>query len=437
VILTNELFFAYPDGEKLRFFLETILTNIEQNYAGGSAYFLFGRLIQASNALAQATAKNALKNVNSRTNQFAGIALSKLMSDDHIHGLTIAKKFIETNLPELLAAIVRAYSTLDLNDNVYTEEDLTLLRGVLSSKDPWVIKNGIEAIRNIAQTNKPLAIHLLKCVDIGISSKVADDALMIFCNDQLISFGLLTHEDIECFFKKLMPIPELDGYWIETFLSNASRHHTQLAAAFFMDRVEHAASTDDWHYRPCNHGPYLNVPFHFRESEEYASLFRQVSQWMKVNFEKNYQFKHRSCELFNMMFNPLDDELLGFIQDWIDVCTPDDIRIISQVLSESHSNFVFEQRAFVIRFLNKAKQHGVEVFDKAVSALYCSAIAGLRSGIPGEPFPKDIMMRDEAEKALQEISKFAPAYRLYELLKKHAEADINRSLREGEAYEDE
>ena len=55
---------------------------------------------------------------------------------------------------------------------------------------------------------------------------------------------------------------------------------------------------------------------------------------------------------------------------------------------------------------------GVEVFDKAVSALYGSAIAGLRSGIPGEPFPQDIMIRDEAEKALQEIPRFAPAHRL-------------------------
>ena len=436
--LTNDLIAAYPNGEKLRAFLEIMLINIEQNYADGSAspHVLYRMLIQSSNALAQATAENALKNVNSRTIQFAGVALSKLMSDDHAHGLTVAKKFIETNLPELLAAIGQAYRTADLKDNGYTEDDLTLLRGVLSSKDQWVARNGIDAIRTVAQNNKPLAIDLLKCVDFSISSKVADDALMIFCGDQLISFSLLTRDDIEHFIKKLMPIPELDGYWIETFLSNASRHHTQLAAAFFMARVEHAASIDDWHYRPCNYGPYLNVPFHFRESEEFTSLFRQVSQWMKVNFEKDFQFKHRSCELFNMMFNPLDDELLGFIQDWIDVSTSDDMRIISQVLRQSHPNFVFEQRAFVTRFLDKAKQHGVEVLDNAVSALYSSAITGSKSGISGEPFPQDIMMRDEAEKALQEIPRFAPAHRLYDALKKSAEDDISRSLREREAFED-
>lgn len=438
-MLSSDLMSAYPDGEKLRAFLEIILTDIEQNHGGGiaSPHFLYGRLIQSSSALAQATVVNALQNSNSRTNQFAGIALSKLMSDDHVYGLTIARKFITTELPELYAAVGRAYSTLDLKDKGYTEEDLILLRDVLSSKNRWVVLNGIEAVRNVARSNKTLAVELLKYVDFGISSQVANDVLNLFDRDQSISFRLLTNEDVEYFIKKLMSIPKLDGYWIDTFLSNVSRYHTQLAAAFFMARVEHAANTDDWHYRPCNHGLYSHVPLCFRESEEFGSLFRQVVHWMQINFEKNYQFKHCSCDLFNMMFYPLDDELLSLIQDWIDVGTPEDMWIISQVLRESHSNFVFEQRAFVTRFLDKVKQHGKEVFDNAVNALYSSATTGLKRGIPGEPFPEDIMMHDEAEKALQETPRFAPAYRLYELLKKHAEADISRSLKEREKFEDE
>lgn len=438
VTLTSDLLSAYPDGEKLRAFLEIMLANIEQNYAGGSAspYVLYGMLIQSSNVLAQATAKNALQDSRSKTNQFSGIALSKLLSDDHAYGLTIARKFIEADSHELHSAVGRAYSALDLKDDGYGEEDLALLRGVLSSEEKWVVRNGVGAVRTVAKNNKPLAIDLLKCVDIGISNEIADDVLILFQRDEMIPFRLLTDEDIAHFLNKLMAIPKLDGYWIETFLSKVSRYHAQRAAAFFMARVEHTASTDDWHYRPCNHGPYLHVPLRFREIEEFSSLLRQVSQWMKSHSEKGYQFKHRAAELFNVMFSPLDDELLGFIQDWIDVSTPDDMRIISQVLNETSPNFIFEQRAFVTRFLNKAKQHGKEVLDHAESALYSSAIAGLRTGIPGEPFPQDIMMRDEAEKALQEIPRFAPAHRLYDSLKRHAEDNIKRSLRERETFED-
>jgi hypothetical protein len=419
--------------------LEILLANIEQNYAGGSAspHVLYGMLIQSSNTLAQATVENTLQDASSRTIQFAGIALSKLMSDDHAYGITVARKFIEADSHELHAAVGRAYCALDLKDDGYAEEDLALLRGVLSSKEQWVVRNGVGAVRTVAQNNKPLAIDLLKSVDIGISSKVADEVLILFQRDEMIPFRLLTDADIAYFLNKLMPIPELDGYWIETFLSEVSRYHAQRAATFFMERVEHAASTDDWHYRPCNHGPYLHVPLRFRETEEFSSLLRQVSQWMKSHPGKGYQFKHRAAELFNVMFNPLDDELLGFIQDWIDESTPDDMRIISQVLSESGPDFVFEQRIFVARFMDKAKQQGKEVLENAASALYSSAISGLKSGIPGEPFPKDIKMRDDAENALQAIPRFAPARRLYESLKKSAEADINRSLRERETFEDE
>jgi hypothetical protein len=253
----------------------------------------------------------------------------------------------------------------------------------------------------------------------------------------MIPFRLLSEDDIVLFLKKLMLIPELNGYWIEKFLAKVSMYHAQHAAAFFMARVEHAMSIDDWHYRPCNHGPYLHVPLRFRKSEEFGSLLRQVYQWMKSHSVKGYQFEHRAGELFNAMFSPLDEELLGFIQEWIDVSTPDDMRIISRILSESHPNFVFEQRAFVTRFLDKAKQHGKEVLNNAVSKLYSSAITGAKSGTPGEPFPQDIMMRDGAEKALQEIPRFAPASLLYESLEKHAEDNINQSIRESGTFEDE
>jgi hypothetical protein len=109
---------------------------------------------------------------------------------------------------------------------------------------------------------------------------------------------------------------------------------------------------------------------------------------------------------------------------------------MSHILRESAPEFVFQHRPFVIRFLEKAKQYGKDVFDNAVSALYCSAVQGMRSGTPGEPFPEDLQMNEEADKALSELSRFSPAYRLYESLKQSAEQDIQRSIQERETFED-
>ena len=137
------------------------------------------------------------------------------------------------------------------------------------------------------------------------------------------------------------------------------------------------------------------------------------------------------------MFSPLNEELLRLIEDWIDVSTPDDMQILSQIFKESRPSFVFEQRAFITRFLDKADQHGKEVFDNALNSLYVSMITGVKQGTPGEPFPQDIMIRDESVKALKEIPRFIPAYRLYKMLKEHAEDCVAQSLNEREAFDDE
>jgi transcriptional regulator with XRE-family HTH domain len=437
--LTSDLILEFPDGETLRSFVEHALAHIEQNHADANAspYVLYGRLIQSSDTLAGATVENVLQSPLSKTKQFAGIALSKILVQNHSYALSIAQRFLGTDSRDLHAAVGRAYGACDLNEESYSEEDLTLLRQVLSSKDQWVARSAVESIRSVVKSNKSLAIELLKYVDLSISSDLADAVLLLFQRDEMIPFRLLTGEDIEYFLKKLMSLPELDGHWIQTFLSNASKYHAQRAATFFMERVEHAVKSNDWRYRPCNSGPYRNVPLRFRESEEFGSILRQVTTWMKSDPEGGYKFDRRAGELFNAMFGPFDGELLGFIQDWIDVGTAADMRIISQIFNEVHSNFVFEQRIFVFRFLDRAGQHGREVLDDAVSALFRSAITGPRSGTPGEPFPQDLVLRDEAEKVLQEIPRFAPAYRLYEALKNNAKENINGSLRERETFEED
>ncbi|MGA2332460.1 MAG: helix-turn-helix transcriptional regulator [Syntrophales bacterium] len=429
--LTNDLLLAFPDGEQLRAFLEKSLLHLQVANKSAS-YPLYRKLIQSSLPLAQATVQNALNNHDSRTVLFADIALSKLLMEDHNNALTIANRFLE--IDSLNATVGSAYSRLgtDIKD---TEADLAILRKVLSSKDQWVIINSVGAIRNLAKKDYQLAIDLLKCIDVGISNVVADDVLCFFQRDEDIPYQLLTEEDINHFLKKLMSLPELDGYWIETFLSKVSKYHAKLAAAFFMARVERASDTKDWGYRPCNHGPYSNVPLLFRESPEFGALLRAVSQWMKSH-EGDDLFKHRAGELFYVMFCPYDTELISFFLDWIEIATPVDIHIISQILSEVPPDFVFQHREFVMHFLDKAKQYSKEYLGDALSALYRATISGIRKGIPGEPFTEDVQMRVEAEKALMEIPRFSPAYRLYENLKKNADHNIDLSFRDREAFDD-
>lgn len=432
--LTNDLISVYPDGEQLRIFLEQNL--LEVDIAGSpSPYKLYWQLIQSSLPLARATIQNALVNHESRTAPFAGTALSKLLNENHDEAIDFVFQLLETNLNNLHSAIGDGYSAVNAEAINYGEKDIAILKKVLSSNDQRVIMNAVSAIRLLAKKDQQLAIDLLKFVDIGISNNVADDLLMLFQKESVIPFQLLTEEDIDYFLKKLMSLSEIDGYWIEKFLSKASKYHARKVAKFFMDRVEHAARTNDWKYRPCNYGPYCQVPLLFRESQECRTLLRQVSEWMKSR-EDDVLFNHRAGELFDAMFRPYDAELMEFMGEWIETATPTDISVISHILREGPHDFVFKNRQFVIRFLDKAKQYGKDLLTDAWSALYGATISGTRSGTPGEPFPQDVQMKKETEKAMEEIPQFSPAYRLYEDLRKTADRNIERSIRDRESFDE-
>jgi len=201
-----------------------------------------------------------------------------------------------------------------------------------------------------------------------------------------------------------------------------------------MDRVDHAARNEDWDYRPCNYGPYGHVPLQFRKSPDFGHVLQKVSSWMKSR--DDFLFRERSAQLFDTMFKPFDEMLVSGLQQWTDIAIEADIRTISKILGEAPAAFVFEQRAFVIRFLERAKQFGKGVLDEATSELFRCAISGVRSGNFGEPTPRDLATKHGAEKALAELPRFSPAFALYESIAKHADWSINMSLRDGQTLEE-
>ena len=163
----------------------------------------------------------------------------------------------------------------------------------------------------------------------------------------------------------------------------------------------------------------------------------KVSKWMGSKENPSYLFKMRAAELFNSMFAPFDASLIAFLRDWIETADESELGVVGHILREGPHDLVFRERPFVLRYLARCHQFGAECYKKASSELFSAAVSGMRSGTPGEPFPEDLRMKEEATEALKSIPRFAPGRDLYEDLLKHAEREIRRQLKEGEAHEDE
>jgi transcriptional regulator with XRE-family HTH domain len=435
--LATELLSAYPDGEHLRSVLDQHLLEIEAYHRGRDTTpsILISTIVRRSSPLARAIVQNALSDLPSRTKRFAGIALRKLLGDKQPEAIAVANQFLASGRSDLAAAIGDAFWGLDPTVPLL-EQHIAVLRSCLASTYPQVVRNAAHGIRTVAEQDKRLAIDLLKGANLGIASNVADDALMIFHDDKAVPFGLLTKNDIEPLLAKLCSLFELDGFWIETFLAKVSEHFPALALDFFMRRVTHSADTQDWSYRPCNYGPYINVPLRFRRSPEFPSLFRQLSEWMESRPLDDYIFQHWTTKLFESIFRPFDAGLIECLQSWLDGATEVGIQIITQILREADPEFIFEHYSFVIRFLEKSKQFGHACLKRSIDALYASATMGPFSGTFGEPFPRDIKAKEKSEAVLRNIPRFSAAHELYEAVRGRAEANMKDAVEDARLLEE-
>lgn len=434
--LVDDLLRAYPDGEALRAFIASRVSHIQKYYSRTTStpYLLYWRLIMASASLARATIQDALAHGGSPTRQFAHIALAKLIQEDRREAIDYAKRFIQTEARDLTTAVGSAFSLLGPNDLPLSDGEIAILRQLLGSDDERAARSAVSAIRVVAKGNHALAIDLLRSANIGISSGLADDVFGNLASEHGELFHALSADDIRVFLEKLMPLAELDGHWTESFLAAVSEKYAPLLAEFFINRVNYAADTGDWHYRPCNHGPYGHVPLRFRKSPEYGAILRTVCAWLPSR--DDLLFREFSAQLFDTMFKPFDGELVTSLQRWADDATEPDIRAIAKILSEAPRTFVLDHRAFVVQFLERAKQFGKSALDEATSALFRSAISGVRSSRVGEPARADLDMKEGADRATAELPRFSPAFPLYESILRHANWSINMSVRDGEALEE-
>jgi len=439
--LADDLVATYPVGEDLRRYIAQQLDHIHKGSAesAGSPYVLYGALLRASIALTRATIEDALADPKSRTTRFAADALLTMWLHDMGEARKVAGAYLRSGEYELMAHVGRAIAALDFQRVEYGNEEADAIKTLVASDNANVVDSGIAAIRSVSRHDADEAMTLARLVKVGESHRLADELLCLFGFGAELPFVRLTEADIDLFLEKLIAVPELDGHWTETFLANASKAFPHKTLKFFIKRVEKAVAETAWKYRPTNHGPYVHIPLKFKESPAYGSLLAKVVGWMaNASYEQEQKalFKYRSRELFEAAFGSFDAEVIQFIERWSESADEAAFKLIANILDEAPHTFVFSQMPLVVNLLTKAQRVGFEAFDAVNAALFSSATGGMRSGTAGEPFPRDVEAKAECEKILADLSKFSPAYELYDGLLKNAEDEIKRALRDREEFED-
>ena len=123
-------------------------------------------------------------------------------------------------------------------------------------------------------------MDILKLVPLGESRELADETLAIFNQNSPLPFSALTTDDIEHFLAQLDALPELDGYWVESFLADASAAYPDLILAFFLARLEYSQSINDWRYRVCNLHAHQTTKLRLRTAPNADACIAKLLDWI-------------------------------------------------------------------------------------------------------------------------------------------------------------
>ena len=131
------------------------------------------------------------------------------------------------------------------------------------------------------------------------------------------------------------------------------------------------------------------------------------------------------------------DSALDVLREWVESGTKEKIILAAQILEKSGNNFVFAYPEFVSLILQRAASIDDECYRDVFIQLHSSATTGSKSGIAGQPMPRDVEVRDKASVLVERFAGEPKVRALYQSLAKGAEANIREDREQFEEMFDE
>lgn len=429
-----ELDEAYPIPHDLASFMNDRLVDIsvQSRESHQSSHIFVAALLKDRPALARVILAGRAEFARSPISQFAPFCLSVLIK----HAPDEAEALIDSLLAEgnhQLSFVADGYAiSFDGSDGL-TARDRSLLSRIFSSTDPLVYGYASRLFHKVATYDTRFAIELLTGANPTLAMEQRREIFMWFDDDKLIPLESLTENVTKDILKMFSDAPRIEEHFALGFLARVAKRRPGLIVDLAKERVERASEQADGWNAPFGYLSRRNRPFNMLEHPDGSILLLGVLEWALPQIE-NYRFSHCLANLVSGVFGIGHPTCIDILETWCtNVRSEQHFKVLAAVLRQAPRSFVFEHRAFVTRILRAARSVGVSPHRNLASSLYAAATSGVRSGIPGEPFPEDITIKAKAEEVIAHLSTGDPAYAMYNDIREHSEHNINRSLAEGRA----
>ena len=169
-------------------------------------------------------------------------------------------------------------------------------------------------------------------------------------------------------------------------------------------------------------------------SPDQEDILREIRD---TSLEPGWPIEYWVPQLFREISSGFESSTsLQVLDEWVNSGDPGRIKAAARLVSGADPSFVFSHVGFVSNLLECAHAAGEESYRSASISLGRSALSGTRSGTPGQPFPQDLALKDQASAVATQFVVASPAYKFFNSLAESADASIqNELLRDEELFE--
>ncbi len=373
--------------------------------------------------------------------------LCQLRLTDINCAITISQRALNTKIPALCISIARVY--LSCWENLQSA-DFELIQNLLVHAHLGVRGLAINSLRKLGRAQPKLTINMALNVDINESTELASRLCQVFHRNTGISPDVLTNEDLERLLVKLELTATIDEYHISQFITYTSKRLPHSLVQFLIKRIEHDEEDDKGEYQPLPFQGFKNRLESIAKSKEYRNILMDIrnqalkrthtkKKWLPVLFKEislvpnntdsdiQDMFPHRTspnCSSYKdeaLVFSPTS---LDVLSEWIDSGDRNKIEAVSCLLSDAPKAFIFQNVEFLSNLLGQAYDIGDDCYNTVSWDLFQSVTSGIRSGIPGQPFPDDVAIKEQSAAVARQLVAESPSHRFYESLAKDAQDSI-------------
>lgn len=424
----NDIIRQWPDPERGRDLLSEFLDPIRLDSVYNLPSTFFNTVAEAHLDYAYKLCDSILKQPQCTLAHYFGFIATPIRHYAPAKGLDLLRRALASEHTVLCLGVSSVYYHHGWVDSA-CDEDERLIEKLLAHPDLNVRVNAIGALCNLGKARHEVAMRLALGADLDGNVYLAEELFRRFSMGIGVRVEELHDQEIDCLIEKLFKIESLEGYEVNNFLVLASKRRPASVIRMLLRRIDTFGRDYTGKVQALPSIGFNSKLEGLPQDSGYQDLLREVRDRMIAPGPSN---RSLIAGLFKEITLDFSTDCLSVLGEWLESSDESRIFAISLLLMEAPHDYIFVQSSFVVKVLNIAHSLGDECYRHVSANLRNPSITRGKSGIPGEAFPEDLALKEQASTMAKACCPGSPQWEFYNSLVEHSKDMIRFSLRDSE-----